>query len=195
MKETGYRIRNQYLPHFVTFTVVGWVDLFSRKQCRDIVINNLKHCIDHKGLLLYGYVIMTNHVHAIIAAETNTNGLSFLIRDFKSYSSKQLSGWVLGNAKESRREWMTDIFRFYGNFSSNVDLFQVWTHDNRPMVIFTNEFFQQKLEYIHQNPVKAGFVRRPVDYFYSSASNYAGFEENILDVIVIDNWSNIGLIR
>ena len=77
--------------------VVGWVDLFSRKACRDILINNLKYCIEHKGLLLYAYVIMTNHVHAIMAAEQDTKGLSFLIRDFKSYSSKQLSTWILSD--------------------------------------------------------------------------------------------------
>ena len=84
MKNDGYRIRNQYLPHFVTFTVVGWVDIFTRKWCRDILVENLKYCILHKGLLLYGYVIMSNHVHAIMAVEESTNGLSSFIRDFKS---------------------------------------------------------------------------------------------------------------
>ena len=195
MKEEGFRIRQQFAPHFVTFTVVGWVDLFSRKACRDILINNLKYCIEHKGLLLYAYVIMTNHVHAIMAAEQDTQGLSFLIRDFKSYSSKQLSTWILSDSKESRKAWMTDIFRHFGFTSGNVDLFQIWTHDNRPMEIFQMDFFNQKLNYIHQNPVKAGFVRRPEDFLYSSASNYAGFEENTLDVIVIDHWSNTGYIR
>jgi len=195
MKETGYRIRNPYQPHFVTFTIVGWVDLFSRKECRDILIRNLKYCIDHKGLLLYGYVLMTNHVHAIMAAEQDTKGLSHLIRDFKSYTSKELSAWVLSDKKESRKAWMTDIFRHFGFISGKVDLFQIWTHDNRPMVITQMDFFNQKLNYIHQNPVKAGIVRRPEDFLYSSASNYAGIEENILDVIVIDHWSNIGNIR
>lgn len=195
MKETGYRIRNLYNAHFLTFSVVEWVDLFSRKECRDILVNHLKYCIDSKGLLVYAYVIMTNHVHAIMAADNGTKGLSFLIRDFKSYSSKQLSAWVLSDSKESRKAWMTDIFRHYGFTSGNVDLFQIWTHDNRPMEIFKMDFFNQKLNYIHQNPVKAGFVRKPEDWLYSSASNYAGFEGNILDVIVIDHWSKSGYIR
>lgn len=195
MKETGYRIRDPYKPYFLTFTVVGWVDLFSRKECRDILVNNLKYCIDNKGLLLYAFVIMTNHVHAIMAAENDTKGLPFLIRDLKSYTSKQLSTWILSDLKESRKAWMSDLFRHYGLTSGKVDLFQIWTHDNRPMVITQMDFFNQKLNYIHQNPVKAGIVRRPEDFLYSSASNYAGFEENILDVIVIDHWSNIGYIR
>lgn len=187
MKEKGYRIRNQYFPHFVTFTVVGWVDIFSRKQCRDLVISNLNYCIKNKGMLLYGYVIMSNHVHAIMAAKEDTKGLSSLIRDFKSYTSKQLSSWILSTNKESRKDWMLDIFRYYGLNSGKVDLFQIWTHYNCPMVISQPAFSTQKLNYIHQNPVKAGIVRKAEDYLYSSASNYAGFSENILEVIVADN--------
>jgi len=63
MEENGFRIRNQYHAHFVTFSVVGWVDVFTRRECRDILIENLKHCIAHKGMLLYGFVIMSNHFH------------------------------------------------------------------------------------------------------------------------------------
>jgi REP element-mobilizing transposase RayT len=188
MKQTGFRIEHQYLPHFLTFTVVGWVDIFSRQQCRDILITNLDYCIKNKGMLLYGYVIMTNHIHAIMAAKEDTNGLSFLIRDFKSYTSKQLSIWILSTNKESRKDWMMEIFRYYGRNSGKVDLFQIWTHYNCPKVITQPAFFNQKLNYIHQNPVKAGFVRKAEDYLYSSASNYSGMKDNILDVIVVEQW-------
>jgi putative transposase len=195
MGDLGYRIRDQFETHFVTFTVVGWADLFTRKGCRDILIDNFRYCIHHKGLLLYGYVIMSNHVHAIMRADEGTNGLSFLIRDYKSYTSKQLSNWILESNLESRRDWMLNIFRQYGYISGKVDLFQIWTNDNHPMVITQMDFFSQKLQYIHQNPVRAGWVRSPEDYIYSSASNYAGSKDNILEVIVIEHWSNIGLIR
>ena len=195
MEDNGYRIRNQYSAHFVTFSVVGWGDVFTRKECRDIVIENLKYCIDSKGMLLYGYVIMSNHIHAIMAAHPDTKGLSFLIRDFKSFTSKKLITWILSSDKESRRTWMTEVFRYYGLESGKVDLFQIWTNDKHPMVITQTEFFMQKLNYIHQNPVKSGLVKNAEEYLYSSASNYAGHEENILDIIVIDNWSNIGYVR
>jgi REP element-mobilizing transposase RayT len=195
MKEKGFSIRNQYHTHFVTFSVVGWVDVFTRKECRDILIENLKYCIEHKGMLLYGYVIMSNHLHAIMAAQNVTKGLSFLIRDFKSFTSKKLITWILSSDKESRKTWMTDVFRHYGLESGKVDLFQIWTQDNHPMVITQMDFFMQKLNYIHQNPVKAGIVKNAEDYLYSSATNYAGCKDNILDVIVIDNWSDIGYIR
>jgi len=194
MKENGYRIRNQYHPHFITFTVVGWVDLFARKKCRGIHIENLKYCIRHKGMLLYGYVIMCNHVHAIMGAKEDTNGLSGLIRDYKRFTSKQLIHWVLSKKKERRRDWMIAIFRHGAFESGNLDLFQIWMHHNCPMVITQNKFFNQKFNYIHPNPVKAGIVRNPEEYIYSSATNYAGFDENILNVIIIDDWSVIGLV-
>src|SRR6187551_2222662 len=113
MNNQGFKIKDQYLPHFVTFTVVGWVDIFSRKACRDVVVDNLRYCMLHKGLLLYGYVIMTIHIHAIMAAKEETNGLSSLIRDYKSYTSKQLTNWMLATNKESRKDWMASIFRNY----------------------------------------------------------------------------------
>lgn len=195
MGHKGFKIRNQYLPHFVTFTVVGWVDIFTRKQCRDILITNLKYCIDHKGLLLYGYVIMSNHLHAIMAVEEDTNGLSFFIRDYKSYTSKQLIQWILSTHKESRQDWMTSIFRNYGLSTHQNEMFQIWTHYNHPVLVTEMDIFNQKINYIHNNPVKAGIVRKTEDYLYSSASNYAGFKDNLLDVIIVDHWSKIGLIR
>ena len=195
MSNKGYKIRNPYLPHFVTFTVVGWVDIFTRRQCRDILIDNLKYCIAHKGLLLYGYVVMSNHLHAIMAVEENTNGLSYFIRDFKSYTSKQLMNWMLSTNKESRVDWMTSIFQNFALKTYTNDSFQIWTHYNHPVIVTEMDIFNQKLNYIHNNPVKAGIVRKPEDYLYSSASNYAGFKDNLLDVIIVDHWSNIGLIR
>ena len=159
-----------------------------------MLIDNLKYCIAHKGLLLYGYIIMSNHIHAIIAVKEDTNGLSFFIRDFKSYTSKQLMKWMLSNYKESRRDWMSSIFEHFALKTHKNESFQIWTHYNCPMVITQMDFFNQKLNYIHNNPVKAGIVRKPEDYIYSSASNYAGYKDNLIDVIVLDNWSNIGRV-
>lgn len=75
MHDSGYTIRNQYALHFLTFTIVGWVDVFTRKETKQIIIDSLKYCIENKGLILYGYVIMTNHLHLIARADESTTGL------------------------------------------------------------------------------------------------------------------------
>ena len=62
----GYKIRDQTLPHFITATVVAWVDVFTRKSYRDVVIDCLDFCIREKVMVLYGYVIMSNHIHMVI---------------------------------------------------------------------------------------------------------------------------------
>jgi REP element-mobilizing transposase RayT len=82
----GYIIRDQSKPHFITATVVDWVDVFSRKVYKDCIIESLEYCVKNKGMILYGYVIMTNHIHLII--ESRNNKLSDLIRDFKKLQPK-----------------------------------------------------------------------------------------------------------
>jgi REP element-mobilizing transposase RayT len=84
----GYIIRDQEKIHFITATVVDWIDVFTRKTYKDVVMESLKFCIKEKGMLLYGYIIMSNHIHLIVQA---TGGkLSDLIRDFKKYTAKSI---------------------------------------------------------------------------------------------------------
>ncbi len=61
----GYKIRDQATPHFLTFNIMGWIDIFSRKRYKDIIIESFKYCKQNKGLQIAAYVIMTNHVHTI----------------------------------------------------------------------------------------------------------------------------------
>lgn len=107
MKE-GYVIRDQGKAHFFTFTVVEWIDVFSRKSLRDCVIESLNYCIDKKGMIVYGYVIMSNHIHIIIQSKNET--LSDLIRDFKKFTAKIILDKIQ-NEPESRREWMLERFQ------------------------------------------------------------------------------------
>ena len=108
MKE-GYVIRDQTLPHFITATVIDWIDVFTRQAYRDIVIESLDYCIKNKGMILYGYVIMSNHIHLIIQSEEGK--LSDLIRDFKKFTAKSILEKIQ-NSPESRKEWMLERFKF-----------------------------------------------------------------------------------
>ena len=165
----GYKIRDQALPHFITATIVDWIDVFTRKSYRDCVIECLDYCIKNKGMILYGYVIMSNHIHMIIQSEEGK--LSDLIRDFKKFTAKTILEKIQ-NEPESRREWMLERFKLATKTHSRNKNYQFWQYGNHPEEIYSNKFMWSKLDYILLNPVRAGIVEKASEYIYSSASNY-----------------------
>ena len=181
---TGYIIRNQDRPHFITCTVVNWIDVFTRKSYRDIVIDSLAYCIKEKGMILYGYVIMSNHIHLIV--QSSKGKLSELIRDFKKFTSTQILQ-AIQNEPESRREWMMALFgKATETHSRNIN-YQFWKYGNHPEEIYSLRFLWIKLKYIHMNPVHAGIVAMAEHYVYSSASNYAQ-GKGLLSVTLADGY-------
>lgn len=166
----GYKIRNKAGIHFITFAVVEWVDVFSRKQYRDIVIDSLRYCQQQKGLKIHAWCIMSNHVHLIISAAHNNT--SDILRDFKKFTSKEIIKAIEENDKESRKDWMLAVFREAGSLNSRNNTYQFWRQDNQPKELFSPQFTVQKICYIHNNPVEAGLVEKPEDYLYSSAKDY-----------------------
>ena len=184
----GYQVRNQSGLHFLTFQIVQWADLFTRQVYKYIVINSFKYCQQHKGLEIYAYVIMSNHIHLL--AKSQNDNLSDIIRDFKRHTSKKIIE-TIEQAPESRREWLLMIFRFAAHSHVRNNEYQVWTHESHAEEIFSNSFIEQKIEYIHQNPVRSGIVVNPEDYLYSSARNYADME-SIMDVVIASRrWKTI----
>jgi len=160
--------------HFVTFTVIEWIDAFIRDEYRQVVVNSIKFCQQNKGLEVYGYVIMPSHVHMIIGRNKEAN-LEEIVRDMKSFTSSTIRK-MINNSKEvgeSRKEWMMKMLQDAGRRNSNNRDFQFWQQHNRPIELWTLDVFNQKLEYIHNNPVQAGFVDEPDSWLYSSARNYS----------------------
>ena len=125
--------------------------------------------------------LWSNHIH--ILARSNTGDLSRTIRDFKNFTSKQFLEIVNSN-KESRKDWMTMVFKYHAKFKKGQN-YQIRTHENHAEHIYSQKFLEQKINYIHQNPVRVGIVHQPEDYIYLSARNYAD-EESILDVTIIN---------
>ena len=194
MKE-GYVIRDQSLPHFITATVVDWIDVFSRKNYRDLVIECFDFCIQNKGMILYGYVIMSNHIHFV--AQSKDVKLSDLIRDFKKFTAKTILDKIQ-TEPESRREWMLERFKLAIESHSRNKNFQFWQYGNHPEEIYTNKFMWTKLDYIHLNPVRAGIVKKASHYIYSSASNYLNdcglltiekADNPVVDVLNLNNFA------
>jgi REP element-mobilizing transposase RayT len=180
MKE-GYVIRDQALPHFLTATIVDWVDVLSRKSYRDSVIESLDFCIKKKGMILYSYVIMSNHIHLIIQSENAK--LSDLIRDFKKFTATTILDKIQIEP-ESRSEWMLERFKLATKSHSRNKNFQFWQLGNHAEEIYSEKFMWSKIDYIHFNPVRAGIVKSPQDYIYSSASNYLD-GKGILDIEIV----------
>ena len=165
----GYKIRNQSGLHFMTFTVVEWIDLFSRKIYRDILVKNMQHCRQHKELSVGAFVIMSNHLHVIW--QSRCGKLSDTLRDFKSFCTKEFIV-AIKEEPESRKNWLLHMFGFYGRTTNQNKDYKIWSGDNHPEEITSEPFLRSKLNYIHENPVRAGIVRNPEEYIYSSASNY-----------------------
>ena len=137
----GYNITDQFGLYFVTFTIVGWVDVFTRKECKQLIIEALKYCKTHKGLNLFAYVIMESHLHLIVSAREDSKGLSAIIRDFKKYTSKEILKWVKNGTGESRKDWMLMVFRYHAKYNKRNAEFQVWHQNNCPKC-FISTFFE-----------------------------------------------------
>lgn len=183
---TGYQILDPSQTYFLTFTVIDWVDIFSRKVYRDIIIDSFTYCRKEKGLKIWSYVIMTNHVHCILSA--TQGNLSDVIRDFKRYTATAILKEI-PNERESRRDWLLKRFEFAAMKNGRNDLHQFWIHKNHAVSIVSSRFFLQRLNYIHNNPVKAGWVEKPEEWLYSSARDYCGMKGLMeVDVSEVDDF-------
>jgi len=179
----GYKIVNQNHIHFITPTVVGWLDIFSRKIYKDIIVDSLKYCIENKGLSVHAYVIMTNHLHLVVSAKDGYK-LSDIIRDFKSYTAKKILKEILQNPKESRQEWILRLLKYFAKYNKNNKTYQLWKRDNHPVELTSNLWIGRRIDYTHLNPVRAGYVDYAENYVYSSAMDYAN--ENTQGLVKID---------
>jgi len=160
--------------YFLTMTVVDWVDIFTRPVYKHIIVDSLKYCQKEKGLIIFSWCLMSNHLHLIAGAPEGYN-LSDIIRDFKKFTNKEIIQ-TIQNTNESRRKWMFNRFEFAGKFKSKIKDYKFWQDGNEAKEIHSSKFLEQKLEYIHQNPVKAEIVSNPEDYLYSSARNYCNMQ-------------------
>ena len=173
-----YKVGEDSIPHFVTFSVVGWIDVFTRDTYKQLIIDSLQYCITNKDLQLHAWVIMTNHIHLIISSKTNR--LEDIVRDLKKFTSRQIIKAISENMQESRKEWMLNMFRYAANNNNNNTIHQFWKQDYHPIELNNNNKLQQRLNYLHENPVRLGLVWEPWHYKYSSAIDYYTNEKGLI---------------
>ena len=140
--------------YFCTLTLCGWYYIFDRHDRFRILADNLAYCQRTKGLKIYAYVFMLNHIHLIASA----NDLAGVLRDFKSFTAKELSKNICAFEPQILRLFQTEKG------------FHFWQNGNEPKMIETEKFLHQKLTYIHNNPVKKEYVNYPEEWRWSSAN-------------------------
>jgi putative transposase len=173
----NYKFHNPEGLYFVSFAVVHWIDVFVREEYCISIIESLNFCIKNKGMKLYAYCIMPSHIHLIFHDENNKP--ADLLGHFKSFTSKKLIKQIQENSQESRKEWLMNAFEKAGSVNSNNTKYQFWQQHNKPIELWSNKVIEQKLDYIHQNPVNSGFVNEAEHWKYSSALNYTGIKGNV----------------
>ena len=149
-----YKFGDSDKLYFISFAVLNWIDVFVRKEYKDVVIESWKYCQEKKGLEIYGWVIMPSHVHMIISSEENK--LEDIVRDMKSHTSTVLRKQITENITESRREWMLWMMKRAGKKNGNNNDWQFWQQHNKPIQILNDEMFHQKLTYIPVRTDPAG---------------------------------------
>lgn len=178
-----YKFRDQERLYFVTFAVVNWIDLFIRNEYKEIMLDSWKHCQANKGLEIYGWCIMTSHIHMIIG--THNAKLEDIMRDMKKHTSLELKKAIQNHPSESRREWLLWMMERAGKKNIQNLNFQLWQQDNHPIELSDFKMLHQKLDYIHNNPVEAGIVEKPEDYLYRSTRDYYGLP-GLIDIILVE---------
>lgn len=179
-----YKFYNPEGIYFVSFSVVKWIDVFTRNLYKEILLDSLTYCRDNKGLRIFAWVIMTNHVHLIISSNAGSY-LENIMRDFKKFTSVKIINAIKTNQQESRKDWMLKSFENAGTQNPNNKIYQFWQQDNHPIELFNNHMIEQKLDYLHNNPVVAGIVEVPEDYLFSSARDYAGIK-GYIEIEILD---------
>jgi putative transposase len=165
MSRTRYCFGDSRQPHFLTCTVVAWLPLFTRPEAVQIVLDSWRFLQDANRMTLLGYVVLENHLHFIAAAEN----LGKEVGDFKSFTAKKLVELLEQQGARSLLEQLE-----YYKLRHKIDQrYQVWQEGSNPKQLVNDEMLLQKLEYIHNNPVKRGYVDDPLAWRYSSARNYA----------------------
>tara|TARA_Y100001980_G_C14556914_1_gene353493 strand:- start:2012 stop:2548 length:537 start_codon:yes stop_codon:yes gene_type:complete len=153
-------------PYFVTFTIAGWIDLFTRERYNEIILDSLKYCIINKGLRVHEYIIMPSHIHMII--QHLDCKLPDVIRDFKSFTAKEIIKCV-DEPGESRKDWIKYLFGYFAKKIKQNKENMVWQKTSHPIELNNNKLYDQKADYIRMNPVASGYVTDEQAWKYSSA--------------------------
>jgi REP element-mobilizing transposase RayT len=167
MSKSRYKIVTEgAAPYFMTGTVVNWLPIFGNPAIAQIVLDSLRFLHEHRRLVLHTYVLMENHIHLIASSEQ----MSKEIGDFKSFTARTCIDWFQAHGKQ----WVLRQLKFHKAPHKADQEYQLRQEGYHPQVLQNEAMALDKLKYIHNNPVKRGYVDDPAHWRYSSYRNYMG---------------------
>lgn len=180
-----YKVFDGDEVYFVTFTIVDWIKVLDDDSYKQLIIDAIKYYQINRGLVVYAFCIMPNHVHMIVQA-TGKSNISEILRDLKKITSRQIVK-KLEQQKQESHQYMLKRFADAGEPLKRITNYKVWQDGNRAKLVYSNKFLMEKLNYIHNNPIEYGLCSQPWEYKYSSAVNYAE-KDSVLDVVLLSIW-------
>jgi len=193
MSHDNNSIIEQHACYYLTFNVVDWIDIFIRPVFKQIIVESLNHFIEKKGLTVYAWCLMSNHLH-LMAQTKEGLSLSLLANDFKKFTTKIILEDIDAEL-EVRRNWMMKKFKDASLSLKLIDKFHVWQAPTNSVYIDLQNFdvVDEHLEYIHNNPVRDRIVTRAEDYLHSSARDYIGIK-GLVNIRVPDEFEQSNFI-
>ncbi len=168
-----FQVSDQHAVYFLTLTIVDWIDIFTRREYKLEVVDSLNFCVERKGLEIFAWCLMSNHLH-LLCRSKEAFLLSDTIQDFKKFTARKILASLEKESIESRASWILKAFKDKGANQSRITNYKFWIDGLHAVAVESNHFLEQKLHYIHQNPVEAMIVDEPEEYLFSSARDYAG---------------------
>jgi len=168
MGRSRYKVYEPTYPYFLTCTILHWIPIFTRQQSVQIVLDCLKYLQEKDNLKLFAYVILENHLHMVVQSDN----LEKSMKSFKQFSAKEL----LKLLKKEGVATILEQLQFYKKAHHKATDYQVWEEGYQPKLLQTDEMMISKIKYIHQNPIKRGYVEEASHWRYSSARDYEGVE-------------------
>jgi REP element-mobilizing transposase RayT len=172
-----YKVLDSDGIYFITSSIIEWIPVFVSLEYCDIIIQSLEYCKNHKDLKLYSYTILDDHFHLVCAASDLSNTISSI----KKYTARQ----IINKAKLNNKKWLLNQFAYFKKKYKTKSDYQIWQEGFHPKLINSEKMLVQKIEYIHNNPLRRGLVDQPEYWKYSSARNYILNDNSI---IKIDEW-------
>ena len=172
MGRSRYKFIHPEQPHFMTLTVLHWIPVFTQPATVEIFFDSLRFLMA-EGLKVHAYVILENHIHLIAQSDALDKDMARL----KSFTSRQ----ILAYLQQKNIKTILDQLAFYKKAHKDDRAFQFWQEGVHPELIQSDEMMRQKIEYIHHNPVKRGYVDLAEHWRYSSARSYAD-QDSLLEV-------------
>lgn len=169
-----YTITESEGLYFLTITIVDWLPVFVGTAPCEIALESLLFCRKEKELRLYAYVLMDNHVHLVAEAPDLTG----CVQSLKRHTARALINWAVS----TKKDWLLHQFAYCRKAYKHNSQYQVWQEGAHPQLIQGDAMLRQKRVYIHNNPVRRGYVDVPEHWRYSSARNYELGDHTVLEI-------------